>query len=282
MPLLRQGSKGPSVATLQAALNFYVPDLPPLAVDSSFGAKTEARVKEFQRRHKLVADGIVGPKTEAVIYACGSVRASAFAVRQTASSRQPRFSSLLPGRLSLLPPGGLTLPFQASTVHQLASPFQLPPLTLPPIPTFLPPSVATQLGAGQQVTWSPIASSWEFWSTDLMVLSRKLEIKASIEPEQSKMGSVPGWDINVVGSAKWTLLPERLRRPSFFLQAGAKTAIPPDGVTGSGGLGIDFRGNTLILNFEGNSAFDVDPQGRAGTDLKVPEGNFRLLFEKRF
>jgi peptidoglycan hydrolase-like protein with peptidoglycan-binding domain len=68
MPLLRRGSQGTAIATLQAALNFYLPDLPPLHVDSVFGPKTEVRVKEFQRRNKLTPDGIVGPKTEAVIY----------------------------------------------------------------------------------------------------------------------------------------------------------------------------------------------------------------------
>ena len=32
-------------------------------VDGKFGSSTEARVRQFQRHHDLVPDGIVGPKT---------------------------------------------------------------------------------------------------------------------------------------------------------------------------------------------------------------------------
>ncbi len=278
MPLLRLGSRGSAVATLQAALNFYLPAPPLLQVDSIFGPKTEARVKEFQRRKKLADDGIMGPKTEAVIYACVSISACAFAMRQTGPLLQLRFPSVMPGRLSLLPPGGLNLQLPASLVQQIASPFQLPPLTLP----FLTPGFSSQLGSGQRVSWPVTASSWELFTTDLMVLSRRLEIKAEVEPEQAKMGSLPGWDVNVIGSAKWILLPERLRLPSLFLEAGAQTGLPPEGVTGRVGFGLDFRGNTIRFTFEGNSAFDVDPQGTAGTDAKVPEANFKVFFEKSF
>jgi hypothetical protein len=283
MPLLCRGSQGPAVATLQAAHNFYLPDLPPLRVDSIFGPKTDARVKEFQRPNKLKPDGIVGPKTEAVIYACVSISACAFAMRRTAPLPQRRFPSVMAGRLSLLPPGGLKV-LPASFLQQMASPFQLPQLTPPLIPPFLTPGFSSQLGPGQQVSWPhpSTASSWEVWSIDLMVLSRKLEIKVEIEPEQKKMGSLPGWDINVIGSAKWILLPERHRRPSLFLEAGAKTSVPPDGVEGSASLGIEFKGGTLKFNFGGNPAFDANPQGRAGTDLKVPEANFKVFFEGKF
>jgi hypothetical protein len=282
MSLLRQGSQGRAVATLQAALNFHLPVAPLLRVDSIFGPKTEARVLEFQCRNRLAADGIVGPKTEAAIYACVSVSACAFGVRQIGPPPQRRVPPVMPGRLSLLPPGGCQLQLPTCFVQQMASPFQPRPLAIPSTQAFLKPGFSSQLGPGQQVSWPATASSWEFWSTDLMFLSRKLELKAEIEPEKGKMGSLPGWEFNVVGSAKWTLLPERLRRPSLFLQAGAQTGLPPEGATGRVGLGFDFKGNTLKLTFEGNSAFDVDPQGRAGTDEKVPEANFKIFFEKSF
>ena len=278
MAVLRQGSQGPAVATLQAALNFYVPELPPLVVDSVFGPKTDARVREFQRRHGLAPDGIVAAKTEAVLYACGSISASGFAMPLAVLSPRPQFPSRMSQRFGLLPPGGLSLRLPTSVLQQIVTPFQLPPLT----PPFLTPGFSGQLGPGQQARWPATASSWEFWSTDLMVLSRKLEIKAEISPERVKMGSLPGWQINVVGTAKWTILPERLRRPSIFLQASAQSDIPPENATGGVGLGIDFKGNTVRFNFEGNSAFDVDPQGRAGTDAKVPEANFKVIFEKSF
>lgn len=54
-PTLRRGAIGDLVRTLQVACG--------AEVDGYFGAHTEAAVREFQRRHALVADGIVGPRT---------------------------------------------------------------------------------------------------------------------------------------------------------------------------------------------------------------------------
>lgn len=276
MSMLRQGSRGEEVATLQAALNFYVPTSPPLAVDSIFGPKTEARVRIFQQLKGLAVDGIAGPKTEAVLYSCLAINAWAFAVRR------PRLRldhpSLLPGAPRLLPPGGMTLPVPVSRVQQASSPFRLPPLK----PPFLTPGLARPLTPGIQLTWAAEPSNWEFWSAELLVLSRKLELKAELVPEKRKMGSLPGYDLNVVGSAKWILIPERLRRPSFFLDAAAQTGVPPSSITGRGGLNIEFRGHSLAFTVEGNSAFDIDPQGMAGTDKTVLEGNLKLFYQLRF
>ncbi len=62
--LLRQGSRGQDVANVQDALNTAGKSKQPaLTVDGIFGAKTRARVTEFQVAHALGADGIVGPLT---------------------------------------------------------------------------------------------------------------------------------------------------------------------------------------------------------------------------
>lgn len=61
MNTLKVGSKGEDVKFLQIRLNEkgnYK-----LSTDGIFGAKTEEAVKDFQKKNKLVVDGIVGTKT---------------------------------------------------------------------------------------------------------------------------------------------------------------------------------------------------------------------------
>jgi hypothetical protein len=62
--MLRIGSQGEAVETLQSALNGW-PDSSQafLDADGIFGMKTNAKVREFQSASGLAADGIVGPLT---------------------------------------------------------------------------------------------------------------------------------------------------------------------------------------------------------------------------
>jgi peptidoglycan hydrolase-like protein with peptidoglycan-binding domain len=64
-PLLKKGSKGDAVETLQRALASV--DYDPGGFDGIFGPNTERAVKEFQTNHGLAADGVVGPKTWAAL-----------------------------------------------------------------------------------------------------------------------------------------------------------------------------------------------------------------------
>ena len=64
--LLKKGSTGKDVKTLQTVLHLYP--------DGIFGKLTEEAVKEFQRSHGLVADGIVGEKTWAKIVGSNVVK----------------------------------------------------------------------------------------------------------------------------------------------------------------------------------------------------------------
>jgi len=58
--IIKKGSKGESVKWLQYELNTHGYKL---AVDGDFGTKTEAAVKDFQKKYKLTVDGIVGKNT---------------------------------------------------------------------------------------------------------------------------------------------------------------------------------------------------------------------------
>lgn len=71
LPVLRVGARGPSVVRLQNALRakgYRVSN------DGAFGPKTLAAVRAFQRSKRLVADGVVGPRTWASL---GIARAGA-------------------------------------------------------------------------------------------------------------------------------------------------------------------------------------------------------------
>lgn len=65
--ILKKGSHGPVVTLLQRRMNTIFPRYSKLKQDGDYGPKTEAVVKEFQRRTGLAPDGIVGPKTKAML-----------------------------------------------------------------------------------------------------------------------------------------------------------------------------------------------------------------------
>lgn len=59
---LRKGDSGQQVKNLQMRLNLHGYALD---VDGHFGPKTEAAVKDYQKKHKLEVDGVCGPITRA-------------------------------------------------------------------------------------------------------------------------------------------------------------------------------------------------------------------------
>lgn len=65
-PVLRTGSRGEDVKTLQGRLHdlgYYTDE-----IDGQFGAATKAAVVDFQRANGLEADGMVGSETKALLY----------------------------------------------------------------------------------------------------------------------------------------------------------------------------------------------------------------------
>ena len=65
--ILRQGSSGNAVKTLQTNLNKVMNS--GLTVDGQFDPATKAAVEAFQRKHDLAVDGEYGPRTAAVMKA---------------------------------------------------------------------------------------------------------------------------------------------------------------------------------------------------------------------
>lgn len=61
MPVLKEGSSGPEVTSLQTKLKEL--GFSPGNVDGNFGPSTEAALIAFQKREGLAADGIAGPNT---------------------------------------------------------------------------------------------------------------------------------------------------------------------------------------------------------------------------
>jgi hypothetical protein len=60
--VLRRGSQGPKVVSLQKMLNLHGAS-PAVAVDGWFGAATDAAVRDLQSRWGVTIDGVVGPET---------------------------------------------------------------------------------------------------------------------------------------------------------------------------------------------------------------------------
>ncbi|WP_338627740.1 peptidoglycan-binding protein (plasmid) [Clostridium baratii] len=66
--LLKIGSKGEDVVTLQMTLKLRGYDIGPSGADGIFGQGTYNAVKKFQADHNLGADGIVGPATQEALH----------------------------------------------------------------------------------------------------------------------------------------------------------------------------------------------------------------------
>ncbi len=63
--VIRRGDKGRDVVEIQDGLKRIGYNI---LIDGDFGPTTERRVIDFQRKHGLIADGLVGPKTYCVLF----------------------------------------------------------------------------------------------------------------------------------------------------------------------------------------------------------------------
>lgn len=119
MPLLKRGSTGPDVLTLQTTLKQLGFD--PNGVDGTFGPGCEAAVIAFQKAKGLTPDGIVGPNTMAALQSGAAVAgANVNAATATASVATPAIST---------PPAALTNEAANVTVAEVAKMFPGVPIT---------------------------------------------------------------------------------------------------------------------------------------------------------
>ncbi|MGL5649099.1 MAG: GH25 family lysozyme [Clostridium sp.] len=66
--IIKKGDKGTLVKLIQVRLTKKGFSLSPYNTDGDFGNLTEQKIKEFQKKNKLISDGIVGPNTMKELY----------------------------------------------------------------------------------------------------------------------------------------------------------------------------------------------------------------------
>lgn len=98
---IKYGMKGDPVANLQTTLNKYGYNL---AVDGSFGPKTLAAVKDYQKKNGLTVDGMVGPQTQAALFS--NTSSIAPTVSKPAAEDRPMAKDAVTGNTNTVPATG--------------------------------------------------------------------------------------------------------------------------------------------------------------------------------
>lgn len=116
MPVLKQGSSGPDVTTLQQKLKARGFD--PNGTDGNFGPGTRKAVIAFQQSKGLQSDGIAGPATLAALDGAGTTTDSSAGGATAAAGAEPTGSatSSAAGALNL---AGLTGKLPAGVIAQI-------------------------------------------------------------------------------------------------------------------------------------------------------------------
>ena len=138
---IKYGMKGDPVANLQTTLNKYGYNL---AVDGSFGPKTLAAVKDYQKKNGLTVDGMVGPQTQAALFS--NTSSIAPTVSNPAAEDRPMAKDEENDPMPSVPPGvtnTVALPenTQPAAGTGNANPTVVPGSTNPAVPENTQPAV---------------------------------------------------------------------------------------------------------------------------------------------
>lgn len=266
MARLCRGSRGTEVSELQAGLNFHIrrPAIP-LVPDGIFGPKTEARVREFQAKAKIVVDGIAGNQTFGKLYqvATGVSEVNLRRVRPTSISSgvfaPPNFS---PGFLS-----------------QFGTPN---PDFVPPSRRFFPQARTVSSDGFEfesKFTFSPLDSEQPFKLTISKKLVWPVFLPAPLQLDVERGMTNDGkFSLDAKLKIPFTLLEtKRLEiKPYFFVGGGMKQEGFSDL---NAGAAANLRLKLFDFNQRLSLALEADGGVKYNYDVQEAKGGFKGILE---
>lgn len=245
--VIKEGSRGTRVRSLQSQLHGLGYD--PGRIDSQFGPKTAAAVRQFQAAHGLVVDGIVGPKTWAALDVPPKADTSGIAIPDGDSSRARAVQYAL-GDLGAVesPNGSNTGPAIAHLVEGYASHWRIdgnphPPWCAMAVSVWV--GRALKLGdRGSSMDWS--RHPFGHWFGGVSQIAEWAEAGKGLKTTWGRV--LPG---------------------AIFLMAREGSGSDPSDVTRAGhcGLVVERLDGGLVRTVEGNTANSVASRVRNTADL---------------
>jgi len=195
---LRNGSTGPFVTVVQAALNRIGQNYPAIPridlVDGIFGGETEEAVRQFQRIFSLTADGVVGRSTW---YQINRIYVAVTRLAELQSQGQREFAiGTYPQDLSLGDTGAYVeqLQYMLTVLREFIA--EIPPVTRSGVYDIATRDAvrAFQRFEGLPVTGAVDAQTWDALYTQVTTVEEAVSANGNLE-------QFPGQTLTVEGSA---------------------------------------------------------------------------------
>ena len=195
---LRNGSTGPFVTVVQAALNRIGQNYPAIPridpVDGIFGGETEEAVRQFQRIFSLTADGVVGRSTW---YQINRIYVAVTRLAELQSQGQQEFAiGAYPQDLSLGDTGAYVeqLQYMLTVLREFIA--EIPPVTRSGVYDIATRDAvrAFQRFVGLPVTGAVGAQTWDALYTQVTTVEEAVSANGNLE-------QFPGQTLTVEGSA---------------------------------------------------------------------------------